>query len=189
MQLNRLMNNMLKLKVSISLLVISLFLIVVPKAHAQMMQRLFGTPQATPTQQDLQDIQTGQNLYTKFQNKEVSCSNLQDTDFEKIGEYTMNLQFSDTNSHIQMNNRAKQMMGDQGEERMHIAIGRSVTNCDTTNQQGGVKNMMGNWGWAGSMMGWAGFGGFNLFTFLFCMVVFIDLVLLGFYLWKQINKK
>ena len=54
---------------------------------------------------------------------------------------------------------------------------------------GGVKNMMGNWGWAGSTMGWTGFGGFSLFSFLIFLVIFVDLVLLGAYLWKQINKK
>ena len=182
------MNNMLRLKLSTILLIISvLFLVVTPKTQAQMMQRLSGTPQVTPTQQDLRDIQTGQNLYIKFQNKEVTCNNLQDSDFEKIGEYTMDLQFSDTNSHIQMNNRAKQMMGDQGEERMHIAIGQGITGCNTNNQQGGVKTMMG-WNGFGMMNGYYGWGG-NILSIIICTAVFVDLILLGVWLWKQIKKK
>ena len=170
------------------------------QTHAQMMgntnnsmmQGLSGTPEVTPSQQDLQDIQAGQTLYTKFQSKQVFCTSLQDADFEKIGEYLMNQQFGNTNSHIQMNDRMKAMMGDQGEERMHIAIGRSVTGCNTSSQQGGARTMMG-WnsfgmmnGGFGSGGGWLGFlfGGLILHT-LIC----VDLILLGVWLWKQIKKK
>ncbi len=148
-----------------------------------MMQGLSGTPQITPSQQDLQDIQTGQDLYTQFQNKQVSCTTLQDTDFEKIGEYIMNLQFGNANTHIQMNERMKQMMGDQGEERMHIAIARSVTSCNSNNQQGGVLPMMG-----GMMNGGWGYG-FGPLWLIGYTVVLIDLILVGVWLWKHIQKK
>lgn len=40
--------------------------------------------------------------------------------------------------------------------------------------------MMGYWG---NMMGWGGYGS------VFGVIVLIDLVLLGIWLWKQINKK
>lgn len=32
-------------------------------------------------------------------------------------------------------------------------------------------------------------GGFGIFWFLFPIVLFVDFVLLGIWLWKQINKK
>jgi len=38
----------------------------------------------------------------------------------------------------------------------------------------------------GNMMGW---GGFSLFASLFSLVLFVDLVLLGFWLWKKIKDK
>lgn len=180
----------------ILLITFLLFSSLVFHANAQMMNigngmmGTSGTPTVTPTQQDLQDIQTGKNLFDKFQSKQVTCSNLKDDDLEKIGEYVMDQQFGNTGNHIQMNERIKQMMGDQGEKRMHIAIGRSVTDCTTTtNQQGGVTGMMGNWGWTGSMMGGNWFGAFGVFAFLFWLVGFIDLILLGIFLWKRIGRK
>lgn len=183
----------------ITLVIIILLLgSLVTHVHAQMMggngngmMGTSGTPTVTPTQQDIQDIQTGKDFFDKFQSKQVTCSILKDDDFEKIGEYVMDQQFGNTGNHIQMNERIKQMMGDQGEERMHIAIGRSVTNCTTTNnQQGGVTGMMGNWGgWTGSMMGGNWFGAFGVFAFLFWLVGFIDLILLGIFLWKRIGRK
>ncbi len=38
------------------------------------------------------------------------------------------------------------------------------------------------------MMSWYG-GGFSIFGSILYLVVFIDLVLLGMWLWKQVNKK
>ncbi len=158
-----------------------------------MMQGLSETPTVTPTQQDMQDIQTGKDLFTKFQSNQISCSNLKDDDFEKIGEYLMDQSFGgNTAAHIQMNNAMKQMMGDQGEEQMHIRLAKNATGCGTnTNGQGGGTGMMGNWGWngVGSMMGGNWFGAFGAFAFLFWLVGFIDLILLGIFLWKRIGRK
>ncbi len=39
--------------------------------------------------------------------------------------------------------------------------------------------------WGYNMMG----GGFGLFSSLYGIVVLVDLILLGIWLWKQINKK
>lgn len=45
--------------------------------------------------------------------------------------------------------------------------------------------MMGNWGYGGMMSGgWLGFWGS-----IFWIVLLIDLILLGVWLWKQIQKK
>lgn len=46
---------------------------------------------------------------------------------------------------------------------------------------------MGQWG-ARGMMGWDS-GSFGLIGSLFWLVILIDLILLGFWLWKQIQKK
>lgn len=48
--------------------------------------------------------------------------------------------------------------------------------------------MMGYWGTRG-MMDWGEPGWFSGIGFIFCIVILIDLILLGFWLWKQINKK
>ena len=204
------MNNMLKLKVSISLLTISfLFLIFSPKTNAQMMGSFQG--QTSISQNDIQNEQNEQNagqvIYQKLQNGQITCQQLSEDNFDKLGDYFMWRTRGSTQTHTAMDERMTQMMGDQGNTQMHIILGKRGSGCfsnlpvpsntpsfmmgmmnNVYANGGGVKNMMGNWGW-GSMMEWAGFGGLNLFSFLIFLVIFVDLVLLGAYLWKQINKK
>lgn len=180
-------------KLYLFLVTIGIFFFTTDQVFAQVMPSgnymMQNQVSVTPSEGDLQDINTGKDLFLKLQNKQLTCSNLQDDDFEKIGEYIMNVQFGEnTSSHIQMNERIKQMMGDQGEERMHTAIGRSVMNCNLSNQQGGVNNMMGNWNWNGSMMSGNWFGAFSIFAVLFLLVGLVDLILLGIFLWKKIGK-
>ena len=204
------MNNMLKLKVSISLLVISLFLAFSPKTHAQMMGNYQG--QASLSQSDIQNEQNdqdaGQTIYQELQNGQVTCQQLTDDDFNKLGDYFMWKSLGSTQAHAVMDNRMTLMMGEQRNTQMHIILGKRGSGCFSnltvpsntpsfmmgmTNNanvsEGGVKNMMGNWGWNGSTMDWNSFGDFNLFSFLLFLVIFVDLVLLGAYLWKQIRKK
>ena len=49
--------------------------------------------------------------------------------------------------------------------------------------------MMRYWGDRGVMNWSGGFVWYDAIGFVFCLVIFIDLVLLGLWLWKQINKK
>jgi len=168
-----------KLSVLIITLIISVVTLVPAQTHAQ----------TTPTQQDLQDIQTGQALYTKLQNQQLTCKDLKNDDFEKIGEYVMDQRFGNTQSHIQMNNNMKQMMGDQSEENMNIKLGMIATGCNTSlSTKGGVPNMM-DWGYGyGNMMNGSFGWGFSILGSLFWLVAFIDLILLGIWLWKKIQK-
>ena len=165
----------------------------VSHANAQMM--MYGTPSVMPNpsevQQQQQDEAQGKQLFDQLQNNQTTCAKLTDNDFEKIGEYSMSQMFGgNTAAHIAMNQRIQQMRGNTGEEQMHIQIGKSVTNCTTTNnQQGGVAGMMGNWGWTGSMMGGNWFGAFGAFAFLFWLVGFIDLIILGIFFWKRRGRK
>ncbi len=178
------------------ILVVTLLLMGSLFSHANAQMMMFGTPSVTPNptevQQQQQDEAQGKQLFDQLQNNQTTCKKLTDSDFEKIGEYSMSQMFGgNTAAHIAMNQRIQQMHGDTGEEQMHIQIGKSVTNCNTTNnQQGGVTGMMGNWGgWTGSMMGGNWFGAFGVFAFLFWLVGFIDLILLGIFLWKRIGRK
>lgn len=43
--------------------------------------------------------------------------------------------------------------------------------------------------WGGNMMGWGGMQAFGSLFITFWIVSFIDLVLLGLWLWKQLKKK
>lgn len=49
--------------------------------------------------------------------------------------------------------------------------------------------MMGQWGYS-DMMGWgSGFAWFGFLGTIFWLVVLADLILLGIWLWKQLQKK
>ena len=85
----------------------------------------------------------GKALYEKLQAKQATCADLADSDFELIGEYFMGQRAGA--SHEQMNAMIKQMMGTQGEEQMHIILGRNQTGCLSGTQSssqpyGGMMN-------------------------------------------------
>lgn len=163
-------------------------------ANAQMMGNNGDTSSANPTDIKNQQLDeaTGKKLFDQFQNNQINCAKLTDTDFEKIGEYSMSQMFgNNTASHVAMNQRIQQMRGQTGEEQMHAEIGRSVTGCSTTSSQnntprGGGFNMMGNGGY-GMMNG--NFAWFGILGFIGWLVALVDLILVGIWLWKQIQRK
>src|SRR3989338_5250103 len=81
-------------------------------------------------QSQQQEEQEGRNFLDNLNNKTVLCSKLNDTDFEEIGEYFMGQSIGDTSRHIAMNEMMKSMMGEQGEEQMHTAMGKRMSNCE-----------------------------------------------------------
>ncbi|MFA6097785.1 MAG: SHOCT domain-containing protein [Candidatus Paceibacterota bacterium] len=102
-------------------------------------------------QNQQQEELEGKKLLDDLNNKAVICSQLTDSDFEKIGEYYMGQSIGDTSRHIAMNEMMKRMMGDQGEGQMHVANGKRFSGCDASatypTQNAGflpVMNMM--WG-------------------------------------------
>lgn len=163
--------------------------IFVARANAQMMG--FTNTQATSAeiQAQQQDEQEGKDLLDKLNNKSISCQELTDADFEKIGEYFMGQSIGDTARHVAINNRIKSMMGDSGEEQVHITWGKRGSNCAPSvvmsiNPGGGVLPMMGFY----NGMNWnSGWGVWGILWVVFWLVVFIDLVLLGVWLWKQLK--
>lgn len=69
----------------------------------------------------------GEALYDALTTQEKTCADLKDSEFELIGEYVMGARTGDR--HDAMNTMMKKMMGEKGEEQMHIALGRDVTGC------------------------------------------------------------
>jgi len=134
--------------------------------------------------------QEGQQLLDNLNNKTATCSELKDADFEKIGEYFMGQSIGDTSRHIAMNEMMKSMMGDKGEEQMHMVMGKRLSGCDTSTQmmmgsafsgstgfggtKGGGNPMMGSWGGFG-ILGW-------LFMLLFWLLIILGVVALIRYL-------
>lgn len=142
-----------------------------------------SSPDNATIQSQQQEEQQGKRFLDDLNNKTITCSQLKDADFEKIGEYFMGQAIGDTSRHIAMNEMMKGMMGEQGEEQVHITWGKRGSGCDTSSQGtgflpmmwmmgGGGNPVMGYGGWNNMMGGWGGFG------WIF-MILFWGLIILG----------
>jgi len=113
---------------------------------------------------------SGLVIWQKLQNKETNCAQLSDDDFGALGEYFMGQMMG--TSHPLMNQMITQMHGEEGEEAMHVALGKRLSGCDPNAAFApgafGFMPMMnmgfGMWGpGGGGMMGYGPgrFGNFN----------------------------
>lgn len=131
----------------------------------------------------------GKAVWEKLQAKELTCEDLSDDNFGTLGEYFMG-QMTET-SHEAMNNMMTQMTGEQGEEQIHIVMGKRLSGCDTSALfpagSGGWMPMM-NMMWGGwssplgnnstnNMMNF-GFGPFGGFGWIF-MILWWVLIIAG----------
>ena len=132
----------------------------------------------------------GKELWDKFQAKEIACANLNDEQFGVLGEYFMGQMMG--NSHAAMNAMMIQAHGEEGEEQIHIAMGKRLSGCDTS---AGVTGTSGGWipmmnmmwgGWSSpfgsnnstnNMMNF-GFGPFGGFGWIF-MILWWVLIIAG----------
>src|SRR3989339_1703425 len=110
-------------------------------------QGMMGFPSSSSNsaalQSQQQEEQEGKQFLDNLNNNTVTCSQFKDADFEKIGEYFMGQSIGDTSRHIAMNEMMKSMMGEQGEEQMHIALGKRMSGCEPNAPL--PQNMMGNY--------------------------------------------
>lgn len=154
-----------------------------------------------------QEEQEGKEVWEKFQAKEISCIELGDEEFGVLGEYFMGLMAGD--AHAAMNAMLMRMHGEEGEEEMHIAMGKRLSGCDPAavfsdagNGWMPMMHMMTGGGWSSpfgfnqfhnSMMGGFGqgfMGGGGSFFFVATWLVWLVVgILAAAWLWKQINKK
>jgi putative membrane protein len=134
--------------------------------------------------------QEGKELWNKLQAKEVACENLGDEQFGVLGEYFMGQMSGE--SHAAMNAMMIQAHGEDGEEQIHIVMGKRLSGCDTSAEfpaiSGGWMPMM-NMMWGGwsspfsnnnstnNMMNF-GFGPFGGFGWIF-MILWWVLIITG----------
>jgi uncharacterized membrane protein len=132
----------------------------------------------------LGDVYKRQLQYSK-----LTCQQLTDDNYEKLGEYFMGQSIGNTQQHATMNAMIKSMRGEQGEIQMHISIGKRAINCgNTTSTQSGNGQSSGSfypgygrgfsmmgYGWPGMMGGWNGIGLLGWIP----MVIFWILLILG----------
>jgi len=142
------------------------------------------------------------NSVLKSQNvssiNQLNCSKVSQDQFEKVGDAWMGVMAGSEQNHSAM----EQRMGGEGSQTLkqaHIQMGENYLSCSNDQQnnwmpmmngyqnaKGGGFPMMG-YGYGGMMN--EGFGwGFGWVAFLFWIVAFIDLILLGVFLWKRIRK-
>lgn len=123
----------------------------------------------------------GKAIWEKLQAKQVKCKDLTDDNFEVLGEYFMGQSIGNTEKHAVMNQMMQNMMGQNSEEQMHIALGKRSSGCDTNASfpQGyGLPMMWWMMGGGGNhMMGYGGWGGFG-FGWIF-MIIFWVIIILG----------
>ena len=135
--------------------------------------------------------QEGKELWTKLQAKDVVCADLNDEQYGVLGEYFMGTMAGD--SHAAMNAMMIQAHGEDGEEQIHIVMGKRLSGCDTSASfpaiSGGWMPMM-NMMWGGwsspfgsnnstnnNMMNF-GFGPFGSFGWIF-MILWWVLIIAG----------
>jgi len=136
----------------------------------------------------------GKAVWEKLQTKELACKDVSDDNFGTLGEYFMGQMMGD--SHEVMNNMMIQMMGEQGEEQMHVVMGKRLSGCDTSaafpSQGIGfmpmMQMMMGGWSsptglnqGSNAMMnfGFMPFGGFGwIFMILWWVLIIAGIVAL-----------
>src|SRR3989344_3628796 len=103
-----------------------------PSANAQMMGG-FSNSSAdwdAVVEHTLREEQEGKELWNKLQAKEVTCANLNDEQYGVLGEYFMGQMAGD--SHASMNAMMIQAHGEDGEEQIHIVMGKRLSGCDTS---------------------------------------------------------
>lgn len=70
----------------------------------------------------------GKEIQAKLSAEELKCENLSDDDFGALGEYFMGQMMGET--HEDMNDMMILMMGEEGEEEMHVAMGKRMSQCE-----------------------------------------------------------
>ena len=71
----------------------------------------------------------GKEIWEKLQAKTIECKDLSEDDFGALGEYFMWTKLGE--AHPAMNQMMIKMMGEEGEEKAHIVLGKRMSGCET----------------------------------------------------------
>ncbi|MDP2691287.1 MAG: SHOCT domain-containing protein [bacterium] len=113
---------------SLTVLAFSLNLVFSPLSFAQGMMDTSNTVSPGDDGHTAREEAEGKEIWEKLQAKELSCKDLSDDKFGALGEYFMGRMMG--NSHESMNTMMTQMMGEEEEEQMHVAMGKRMSNCE-----------------------------------------------------------
>ena len=99
--------------------------------NAQTMMRGFSNSSADwdeVVEHTAREEQEGKGLWDKLQAKEIACADLSDESYGVLGEYFMGQMMGE--SHAAMNAMMIQMHGEEGEEQIHVVMGKRLSGCD-----------------------------------------------------------
>src|SRR3989337_2892 len=183
-------NNRMKKLILVPILLLTM-LMTPSAALAQGMMDNWGSSPSSITSDDhtaRKEVE-GKEIWEKLQAKQLECNNLTDEQYGSLGEYFMGQSIGNTQRHALMNQMMANMMGEAGEEQMHVAMGKRLSGCEPNAQvpSGGVGFMPMMWtvGGGGNPMmgGWNGFGILGwLPMLLFWILLILSVVALFRYL-------
>ncbi|HJZ23172.1 MAG TPA: SHOCT domain-containing protein [Candidatus Babeliales bacterium] len=157
-----------------------------------MMDGWAGLPSSvTSDDHTVREEQEGKEIWEKLQVKELECKNLTDEQYDSLGEYFMGQSIGNTQRHAAMNQMMISMMGEEGERKMHVTLGKRYSGCDpdaqTPSNGLGFMPMMWMMGGGGNpMMGYSGWGGFGwIFMIVFWVLIILGVVALVRYLGRS----
>src|SRR3989339_1422066 len=180
-------------KITLASFIVFSFFATTSVASAQMMGGFSNTSTDWDevVEHTLREEQEGKELWEKFGDKEISCTDFEDEQFGVLGEYFMGQMLGD--SHAAMNAMMIQAHGEDGEEQIHIVMGKRLSGCDTSaafpaGSGGGMPMMNMMWGGGSSPFGGNnstnnnmmnfGFGPFGGFGWVF-MILWWVLIIAG----------
>lgn len=138
-----------------TIIIATVFIFYSGTAYAQMMGGFSnsGADWDEVAEHTLREEKEGQEIWGRFQNREIACADINDEQFGVLGEYFMGTMAGDY--HTAMNVMMIQRLGEEGEEQMHITMGKRMSGCDTSSQYPQGFNFM------PMMGGWSSPSGFN----------------------------
>lgn len=98
-------------------------------AFAQGTMREYPNPSTTDTPSTNQEEAAGKAVWGKLENKQIQCASLTADDFDVLGDFFMGNMMA--SNHESINQLITERLGDSGEKRMHIALGKRLSGCDT----------------------------------------------------------
>src|SRR4030066_1631119 len=177
-------NNRMKKLILVPILLLTLLIAPSAGLAQGMMDNWGSSPSSiTPDDHTAREEVEGKEIWEKLQAKQLECNNLTDEQYGSLGEYFMGQSIGNTQRHALMNQMMANMMGEEGEEQMHIAMGKRLSGCEPnaqvpsngvgfmpmmwmmgsagSPQVGGGGNPMVGTGWGNMMGGLKGFGIFG----------------------------
>ena len=140
---------MKQFRYNVVMLMVPVLMVLAPgaaSAQSMMNTQSTSTSEASST---TADEQKGQDIYNQLQNKQTTCSNLNDDDFDVLGDFFMGRMMG--SSHAAMNQYMVDNLGANGEKQVHVAMGKRLSGCDANASYPSSVNNYSSLSWMNGM--------------------------------------